>query len=526
MEKVATNSYSVNGATRWHYGDKVGFGAGAPAGQVFTKGGANDLPSDIRKDLVHKPSQVFRHVEAPGQIKAPIEAAKVREVRFDAAANTLYTVKEGVLEAKSQVNVSIKTGRRDSLLVALPSDGVKPLHWRFPSKAKEPELAKGVKAPEGYAVYELKFTQALEGGIQLDVVYEMLLDKNIDTLPLPGLKVLGAAVESGAIGLTAEPGIEVTPLEPKELRRVDVGELPNAITMRGGKVQLGYTYSRANWSLQLGVKRHEVVETLKAIVTQAWFETTVFSDGHFKTAATYVVQNEQQRYMRLETPEGAAVLKVFAGGEAVKANKDGGALTIPLPKNQQTVVTVVYEVRDEELGFFGRRTLVAPRSDVRVGDVQWLVRTPVEFAVFGVTAEHLKEKGDDMYRPPAVLSSGVKMLTRLPNPDEYNTRLFTIEELRAKGDAPEITLSFASTPGSWVALLLSLLALALLILVVRRRVAQEPLGLSGFAALLVGVAALVLKAVGWGIGVGEAIIGIMILTAVAVWTWRARGEDD
>ena len=111
---------------------------------------------------------------------APIEAAKVREVRFDAKANTLYTIKEGVLVGQALVQVEIKTGRRDSLLVALPSEGVKPLNWQFPSKAKEPEVAKSVKAPAGYTAYELKFTQALEGVIQLDVEFEMLLDKNVD----------------------------------------------------------------------------------------------------------------------------------------------------------------------------------------------------------------------------------------------------------------------------------------------------------------------------------------------------------
>jgi len=515
------------GAVALFDGDKVGFGTGEPTGQVFTKGGENDLPSDIRQKQSDKPSQVFRHVEAPSGITAPIEAAKVREVRFDAKTNTLYTVKEGVLVGQSLVQVEIKTGRRDSLLIALPSEGVKPLNWQFPSKAKEPEVSKTAKAPAGYTAYELKFTQALEGAIQVDVEFEMLLDKNTDKLPLPGIKVMGAAVESGAIGITAESGIEVNPDEAKELRRVDNRELPKAIRLRSTReVLLGYTYSRANWSLQLGIKRHEVIETLKAIATQAWFETTVFSDGHLKTAASYVVKNEQQQYLRLETPEGSTVLKVFAGGRAVKANRDGGALTIPLPKDTTTVVTVVYEVHEAELGFFGRRTLLAPKADLRVSDVQWMVRTPVEFAVFGVSAEHLKAKLPEDYRGPSGLAPDVTTLTRLPNPEEYQERLFTIEELRAKGDAPEITLSFASTPGSWVALLLSLFALALLIVVVRRRVAQEPLGASGIIALLLGVGALVLKAVGWGIGVGEAVVGVLILTAVALWTWRTRRDDD
>lgn len=515
------------GAVALFDGDKVGFGTGVPEGQTFTKGGENDLPSDIRQQQTDKPSQVFRHVEAPSDITAPIEAAKVREVRFDTKTNTLYTVKEGRLRGQALVQVEIRTGRRDSLIVALPSEGVQPLNWQFPSKAKDPEVAEGAKVPEGYTGYELKFTQALEGAIQIDVEFEMLLDAKVADVPLPNLRIMGAAVESGAIGIVADPGIEVNPVPDKDLRLADSADLPNAIRLRTTHEGLmGYTYSRSNWSVQLGIKRHEVIKTLEAIATQAWLDTIVFSDGHLKTAATYVIRNEQQKRLRLETPEGSTVLKVFAGGQAVKANKDGGALTIRLPENQTTVVTVVYEVRDSELGFFGRRTMIAPKVNLRVSDIQWLVRTPVEFAVFGVTADYLKEKHADDYRPPGnVQADGVRTLTSLSNPDEYAMRLFTVEELRAKGDAIEVTLSFASTPGSWVALLLSLIALILLIIVVRRRVAQEPLGASGFLALLLGVGALVLKASGWGIGIGEALLGVAILTAVGIWTWRSREED-
>ena len=100
----------------------------------------------------------------------------------------------------------------------------------------------------------------------------------------------------------------------------------------------------------------------------------------------------------------------------MKANQDDGALTIPLPKGQTITVSVVYEVRAEQLGFFGRRTLIAPKADLRVGDVQWLVRTPNEFAVFGVAAEHLKPKQADEYRAPTDLASGVETLTRFTKP--------------------------------------------------------------------------------------------------------------
>ncbi len=519
-------------------GDKVGFGpADAPA--PYIKGGENDLPVDIRQALTDKPGQVFRHTGAPGPVRAPIVEAKAREVRFDARVHTLYVLKEGVLVGNASLLVEIKSGRRDLLRVTLPK-AVKPLTWNAPSLAKHPEAvtpAAGDGAPAhgdaDLTTYEIKFTQALEGAIQIDLEFEELLDKKLSELRLPAVGVVGADVEEGAFGIVADSGIEVTPGEAVDLRRVDNHELPKAVRLRSDReILLGYRYARAPWSLTLGIKRHEVVETLKALATHAWLETIVFTDGHMKTAATYDILNDRQQYLRLTMPAHYTLLQVFAGGAPLKANRDGDALTIPLPKGQETTVTVVFEVaRDagddgqaEPLGAFGSVELIAPRADLRTSDVQWLVRTPRELALFGTDTE-LRELSPDFYRPPSDLADEVSVLIRLPDEAEYRAELFTAEELRPEQPPARVALSYAATSGNWAGALVGLLGLFLLALVIRRRAAGRTLGLGGWLMAALGLAAVALKSMAWGLDGTESAIGLLVLVGVAYATRRASARS-
>src|SRR5690606_504256 len=139
---------------------------------------------------------------------------------------------------------------------------------------------------------------------------------------------------------------EAQPLTATDIRRVDVTELPNAIRLRSEReILFGYTYAYAPWALQVELKRHQTVETLKAVVNAAWLETTVLEDGHVVTRALFRVANEGRQFLWLTMPPDATVWRVSAGGQAVKAVADqAGALAVPLPKGQTVLVDVVYDV--------------------------------------------------------------------------------------------------------------------------------------------------------------------------------------
>jgi hypothetical protein len=145
--------------------------------------------------------------------------------------------------------------------------------------------------------------------------------------------VHGAEVESGAFGIAAETGMEVTPGESKDLRKVNATELPKAVRLRSDtEVALAYTFAHVPWSLMLTVQRHRTVETLNAIATQVWIETNVLESGNLVHRATYQVQNDEKQFLRLKLPAESKVLRVAAGDRKVKAVQDEeGAVAVPLP---------------------------------------------------------------------------------------------------------------------------------------------------------------------------------------------------
>lgn len=385
-------------------GDKVGFGP-ATAGAAFTSVGEDALPPDVRQTLQDKVGQAFKHVGEPGALSTRVVAAAAKEVRFDARVLTLYQVKEGALVGNAQIMVELKSGRQDHLRISLP-EGVAEPRLNAPSLNKfEAVKDPAVVADPAYAgrkVYDVRFTQALEGAIQLDVELEMLLPKELGSVALPDVRVHGAEVEEGSLAITAETGVEVQPGAMTELRRVEVKELPNALALRSaGEIALGYHFVHAPWTLALTVKRHQTVETLNASAAHAWIETSVLENGHLVTRAVWAVANDEKQFLRVTLPKEARVLTVRVAGESVRAVADeSGAIAVPLPKGRTVAVEVSFETVRGQLGFLGRIALEAPHPDVRTSDVQWLVCTPSDVSILS-TGTDLKENEGYAYRRPA-----------------------------------------------------------------------------------------------------------------------------
>lgn len=503
--------------------DKVGFG---PAEQTqYTKVGEDALPSDIRQGLTSKVSQAFKHIGPPGPIASTVATAKARDVRFDARVLTLYSVKDGSIVANAQVQVEVKSGRQDAVVLTFP-EAVTVLGVTAPSLNKA-EPAKDVDAGEGRKAHEVRFTQALEGAIQLDVEFEVLLPKQLGKVPLPDIRVLGAEIDQGSFGIAAETGIEVQPVQAGDLRRVDVTELPKAVRLRAvQELLMGWQYAHTPWSLELEVKRHETVETLKAAVGQGWLETTILEDGHMVTRLVYVVTNDDRQFLRLELPEGAKVWTVTADGSPVKAVSDEkGALAVPLPKGRTVPVEVTYEVRRDPIGFMATADLVAPRADMLVTNLQWLVRWPTSLALVGVDT-HMDEAPAETALRPGSTSAG-QVPIALPSVDDTLERLFVLPVLDSSEPAPAVSLTFTPMLGEGTDALLGLLALALLSLALWLRASRRRAGALGVVAGVLGIGAAVAKLAVFGAVPEEIAILLVTLLTVGVLAWvRARTTEE
>ncbi|MFT7626124.1 MAG: hypothetical protein ACI9WU_005317 [Myxococcota bacterium] len=523
------SAFRETGVVALFDGKKVGFAPAKPAG--YTPVGQDALPVDIQTGLKRTVSQAFKHIGAPGGIASKVAAALAKEVLYDARTTALYAVKEGAILANATVQVEVKSGKSDRIVLTFPEE-VTILAVIAPSLSKKGVL-EGFDAGPGRKAYELRFSQALEGTIEAHLEFELIqADEGRGTFRLPDVRVHGAEVEEGSFGLTAEIGIEVQEAAADKLRKVDIAELPDSVRRRAvgqSEILLGYTYAHTPWSLDLDVKRHETVETLEAMVTGAWLETTVFEDGHVVTRALYDVKNVDRQFLRLTLPGSPKVWSVTLNGSPIKAvSDDAGAVAVPLRKGRTARIAVVYQSAQDALGGLGGLDLTAPKSDVLVTDLQWVVRIPTKFALHNVDTDMQVGDGYD-YRAPSEMGSELPVALR--SAADVRVLLFTLPVQEPSEAAATVSFSYVSRPGDWLGSALWIIGLVLLLLLAFRRAARRGMGAIGWFMLLAGVGGMAAKIVGWGADDTEVTFAIVALVIASLVGWRAgrpakKGADD
>lgn len=465
---ASANLHRQAGVVALYDGEKIAF-SDVVAGEGMVRLGEDAIPVEIRKTESAKPGYVFKHVSAPGTLSAKVAEAKAREVIFDARIETLYSIKDGVINAQASALIDVKSGKTDHLIALLPTEA-KPLTWTVPSVAKRPEEATGVQAPTGMTAYEVRFTRAFEGGIQLAVEFELRLPKDLGAVSLPALSILGAQLEQGTFGVTTDAGIKVTAGEDKSVRKIDTGLLPNSIRFQSQRdLQLGYSYVRAPWSLSVTVERGNLVETLDAVAEHAWYETTAFEDGNVRTVVTYKITNERQNHFRLTLPAGAKVLKLFLGDVSVNATSEGNTISFDqLPRGASFLVTVVYEVPSTaKLADLSDLAIPALTADIRVGDVQWLVRLPKKRWVAQVESPTMTKAEVKLYTPDSTPRPAVALYSSIANPDEYVSFLFRTEQVRADQPPPQVDVDFGLSWAFLAKVAAAVVAMALILVIGR-----------------------------------------------------------
>lgn len=497
-------------------GDKVGFAKADATGYATV--GQDALPADIRQGLRDTVNQAYKHVNEPGPMKSKVATARTREVHFDARVDTLYLIRETALTVQASVLVEVKSGRADKVLVLVPK-GEKEPRINAPSLNKKEKVADFAGDPERDA-YEVRFTQPLEGAVQLDVEFERILKKDDDRLQLPEIIIYQADVQSGSFGIARETGMEVQADENEDLRKLQPAELPKAIRLRSDlEVVLGYQFAHAPWKLGLTIKRHRTVETLDAVAKRVWIETNVLESGHIVSRAVYEVANDAHDYVRLHLPEKAKVLAVAVDGRKVKAVRDQkGDIAIQLPNNRTLRVEVVFETTRDKLGFMGSIDLLAPKADLRTSNVQWLVRMPWETEVYSFDSEMTNAPRFE-YRDAPPSSGAIE----LPKHGSMREILFTRAVDDTSDAAMSIGLSFTRKPGVGAGWLVFILALLALVFTTRRRAQQGGMDQKAWGTLALGVALLVFKALGWGLDGGEAVVAVVVIVAVG---WASRDKPD
>ena len=516
------NAFREMGVVALFDGDKVGFAPATITG--MRKAGQDALPSEVRKTLREKVSQAFKHIGAPGTLSSAVAATKTREARFDAQVNALYSVKDGKLVGRTLSLLDIKSGRLDKVYVSVPANIEAPTLKA--TQSNKQEKAPDFDAGEGRTAYAIYFAQGLEGAIEVNVDFEVIFQRdpaNGDQtdMPLPDVRIHGADVEAGAIGVEAETDFELTAKNLDErLRKVDVEELPNEVKKRKvSDIRLAYTYSRAPWSMGLNIKRNKTVQTLPAVANHAWIETHVLSNGHVVTRATYAVANEDRQFLKLKLPQGAKVLGVRTNGEKVKAVEDDtGVLAIPIGRSKLTMVEVSFDVVGDALGFYQSVDMFTPVPDVRTADIKWVVRTPQALKILDTDTE-LADSQMHRARDGWPTSASAD----LPTDQQMREALFVSSVQDANQPALAISMQILEAPGENTDTVLFILALLALLMLAWRRAHGGPIDRKDVLFAVIAIVALVLKEIFGNLRDDEIfwLIALPLLLGLGAG-WRAR----
>ena len=491
-------AFRESGAVVLLDGDKIGF-APLEGAAGWLRAGVDALPAAVRKELEGRSDQVWRHIGLAPKLIAKMAAARVHEVRLEARSSGLVRIDERTLRDSRVVVVDIKSGRTDRLVLDLPDRVgeprvVAPSLSRMTAAEKQPD--------KGRKLWELRFSSALEGSVQLQVDLEQLIGADVKTLKLPDVRIRGAEVETEVLAVSAEPGLELVPTTQGETRTVPLPELPEPVARQAGRdFVAGFRSPRGPVQVELALQRRATVTTLDAFARQVWVDSHVLSDGRIASRAVALLQSAGKPVLRIALPLEAQVLAMTVDGVNVKAVRDSkGGLAVPLFGGATVRVEIRYETRGATLGLFSVAEVVAPKFDVRQGPLHWTLSLPGDLRVYRLDSDLRRDAGQRATEPPAAEKDD---LVPLPVPFEARQVYLHAEVRDAQAEA-SVTLWLGAEPPEALGWLLVAAGAGLAALWRWRRKRK----LLGAAAVLLGLGLAALE-------INDALDGLLDLAVIA-----------
>ncbi|MBN1223827.1 MAG: hypothetical protein JXB23_11310 [Candidatus Aminicenantes bacterium] len=285
-----------------------------------------------------------------------------------------------------------------------------------------------LRVPEGYSILDVKgngvgdwreliqkealfleipFEYPKQGGFNISVMSEKLLQNENLTVDFSGFAVEDAIREKGFIGVELKSTSEVTLVSSEGLDKLDVSELPPNLIMRSQKPLLfGFKYLHHPYSLVLDVKKHDEIPVISTVVDSASGVTLFTEDGKLVHRVVYKIRNTSKQFLELDLPDEAQIWSVFVGGEPTKPRLNRNKILIPLNRSSQGAtglaafdVELIYFEKGRRFSWLGKRGSLFPVPDIIISQMLWSVYLPegYDFLYFGGTVE--KEKIAQGLRP-------------------------------------------------------------------------------------------------------------------------------
>lgn len=266
------------------------------------------------------------------------------------------------------------------------NQGVREFHIRVPAHWKNVDFTgPGIRRKEQLTNdWTIGLQDKVWGGYTLVITYDFPFDPKGAMLAVGGIHTRDVERETGTIALTSSSGLRLAAKPVSEpLRRIDEMELAaedRALIMR--PVMLAYQYVGTSYDLALEVARYEPAHMLEAVADRTQLTTVITDAGQMLTQASFMVKNNEKQFQRFRLPEGAQFWSSFVNGGAVKAERDGVWVLVPLPRQENRdatfAVDLVYAQKTSGAGAMRTETvaLEAPRTDVPNTYAEWQVYAP------------------------------------------------------------------------------------------------------------------------------------------------------
>lgn len=345
----------------------------------FIPVGAEVIPAEIKSKLKSKVAYGYKYVGTPSPLIVQLEKPQKDEAKFDSTVNTLYTIEEGILKARSSVDITVKSGV------------LKEISFTFEKETTildlvSPSLLKFVEVElEGGKNVNVQFTQAMEGSFRIDISFETLLDTKKTSVNLHPVKTQKAEVERGYIGVESLTTVEVITEKSEEIQEIDTKELPLWLTERTTRpILLAYKYSHLPYNLIIRITRHDTVPTMEARITAVNAMTDFQKDGNALTVIQYTIVNNTKQFLRIRMPESAKLWQAEISGNEVKSALDkDNRYILPLPRSKEPIICAIkYSQKVKEMGYLGRININLPKTDLYSSTINWKLNLSPDYSYF------------------------------------------------------------------------------------------------------------------------------------------------
>jgi competence protein ComGC len=227
----------------------------------------------------------------------------------------------------------------------------------------------------------------------LVVTYDFQFDPHQARLALGGVHAMEVEREAGSFAIMSGANLQLREsLRSPGLRRVDETEMADtdrALITRA--VLLAYQYAGTEPVLGLDVTRFDEAKVLDAVADRTQLTSVLTDQGQMLSQASFMVKNNDKQFQKFFLPAQASFWGCYVNGQAAKAEVDGGALLVPLPRqadrDESFAVDIVYAQTNAALAKYQPQPLqlAAPRTDVQNTYAEWELFIPDthELSAFG-----------------------------------------------------------------------------------------------------------------------------------------------